>query len=147
MSSYWTSVYDEDERLRDLERLEPGVVLDWLNADLPAIGTSVDWQHVTGEHTHWFAASACEQTDIVEEFLAALPRGRAVLHEGDSSSPFPVRVERQDLPSALAALLEIPEHHYLVDEERGWVAVFRTEGDVDLVVLQPGSERAFAEDE
>jgi fido (protein-threonine AMPylation protein) len=148
MSTYWTSIYDEDDRLRDLERLEPGVVFAWLNANLSAIGTAVDWDRVSGEHTHWFAASDSEQADIVGEFLAAVPLGdQAVLHEGDSSSPFPVSIERGNLPSALAALLEIPEHHYLVDEQHGWVGVFRTEGDVDLVVFESGPDRMFAEDE
>ncbi len=148
MSSYWSSIYDDDDRLRVLERLEPGVVFDWLNAHLPAVGTAVDWQNVSGDHRHWFAASDSERTEIVEEFLSALPSGdQAVLHEGDSSSPFPVRIERDSLPSVLAALLEIPEHHYLVDEERRWVGVFRSEGDVDLVVLPADRGRAFAENE
>lgn len=148
MSTYWTSIYDEDDRLRGLDRLEPGDVFEWLNAHLPAIGTAVDWDRVPGEHTHWFAASESEQAEIVGEFLAAVPLGDlAVLHEGDSSSPFPVRIEPGNLPSALAALLEIPEHHYFVDEQHRWVGVFRTEGDVDLVVFEPGPERIFAEDE
>jgi hypothetical protein len=35
----------------------------------------------------------------------------------------------------LDPLLEIPEHHYFVAEDRTWCAVFRMEGDVDLGLL------------
>ena len=80
--------------------------------------------------------------------LAAVPDGsRAVLHEGDSLSPFPVRIEVDELRSAAEALLEIPEHHYFVDDQHRWVGVFRIEGDVDLIVLRGCAERSFAEDE
>lgn len=143
MSTYWTSFYDGDRRLRDLQRLEPGVVFDWLNANFRAIGTAVDWWRVIGEHTHWVAKSDGELAGVVSEFLAAVPGDGAVLHEGDSLSPFPVSIEPGELASAIAALLEIPEHHYFVDEQRRWVGVFRTEGDVDLVFLPSGSERTF----
>ncbi|GAB2613747.1 hypothetical protein GCM10027269_82780 [Kribbella endophytica] len=36
-------------------------------------------------------------------------------------------------PVVTAALLEIPEHHYFVAEDRGWVVVVSTEGDLDVV--------------
>ena len=148
MSDYWTTVYGDDCRLRDLERLEPGAVFDWLNANLPAIGSAVDWARVSGEHRHWCFESDEDRAVIVSEFLAGLPPpDRAVLHEGDSLSPFPVRIEPADLSSAVEALLEIPEHHYLVDERHAWVGVFRTEGDVDLVIFRPEAERSFGEDD
>ena len=142
MSKYWTSIYDEDDRISDLERLEPGVVFDWLNVHLPAVGASIDWAHVTGDHTHWFADSEASYKAIRTEFLGAVSlNAGAVLHEGDSLSPFPVRTEPGELASVIEALLEIPEHHYFVDDQRRWVGVFRTEGHVDLVVLQSESGR------
>jgi hypothetical protein len=46
----------------------------------------------------------------------------------------------------MESLLEIPEHHYFLDEQQRWVGVFRTEGHVDLLVLPAESERTFAGD-
>jgi hypothetical protein len=37
----------------------------------------------------------------------------------------------------MGALLQIPEHHYFVPEDRAWCGVFRVEGDVDLMFLSP----------
>lgn len=142
MTDYWASIYASDERLRHLDRLEAGAVFAWLDENLPAAGTAVDWARVIGEHTHWKIEADVGPGRTVSEFLAALPEDDgAVLHDRDSLSPFPVRIKPEELASSLAALLEIPEHHYFLDEQHRWVGVFRAEREVDLFIFPLDSER------
>lgn len=142
-------IFYEADRLRRLGRLPPGAVFEWLNSALPVVGTAIDWTNVDGTHRHWFATSEVDVARVVAEVLASLPApSEQVLHEGDSLSPFPVTVTVGQLPSVIGALLEIPEHHYFVDAQHRWLAVFRTEGDVDLLIFDTlDISRDCAEDE
>lgn len=133
-TSYWTEVYEQSP-LRDLERVDSRPVERWINEHLPFVGTAVDWTRVGGSQRHWFAASDDDRPGVVIELLAELPASDGVVHVGDSLSPYAVRIVNEQLADALAALLEIPEHHYLVADDRTWCAVFRAEGDVDLALL------------
>ncbi len=68
--------------------------------------------------------------------VGAEPRSSAVTHVGDSQSPCSTRIPNERLGEFLLALLEIPEHHYFVPDDRSWVAVISFGGDVDLVVFE-----------
>ena len=110
-----------------------------MNDRLPWVGTGVDWTQVVGTHRHWFAESDDEMSAAISEFLSAAPDRGHVTHVGDSLSPLVVRISSDELQDALPTLLGIPEHHYLVPDDRSWCGVFRTEGDVDLVLFDASS--------
>jgi hypothetical protein len=42
-------------------------------------------------------------------------------------------IRRDWAPSVVTELLEIPEHHYFLAEDRSWIVVVTTEGDLDIV--------------
>ena len=131
-NSYWAEIYGQPP-LSVLERVDGSECEAWVSSRLPFVGTGVDWSRVIGSHRHWFAESDDEMSSVVAEFVSAVRDRGAAIHVGDSLSPFAVRVTRDNLVSALLMLLEIPEHHYLVSDDRTWCGVFRTEGDVDLI--------------
>lgn len=56
-----------------------------------------------------------------------------VEHAGDELSPYRVCFTDVNAPAIVAALLEIPEHHYFVAEDGSWIAVVTVEGDLDVV--------------
>jgi hypothetical protein len=134
-TSYWAVIYDEPP-LNLLERVDGSETEAWINGRLPFVGTGVDWGRVVGSHRHWFAESDDELSSVVVEFLSVVRDRGDVTHVGDALSPFAVRITSDELGDALPALLEIPEHHYLVSDDRTWCGVFRTEGDVDLALFE-----------
>ena len=132
-----TSFWAEECELPPLnaaERIDGRDAEAWINQHLSFIGTAVDWSRVRGTHQHW-SASDDDLSGVVDEFLAAAPGLGDVVHVGDSLSPYSVRIAHQQLRPVLVALLEIPEHHYLVACDRSWCGVFRMEGDVDIALL------------
>ncbi|MEK7425555.1 MAG: hypothetical protein AAB131_17140 [Actinomycetota bacterium] len=134
-TSIWAEHY-EAPPLNGLERVEGRETEDWLNHHLPFVGSAVEWSRVRGDHRHWFAAANDDMTAVVVDFLAAVAGfASGVVHVGDSLSPVSVRIAPGQLGDVLDALLEIPEHHYFVAEDRTWCGVFRMEGDVDLALL------------
>ncbi len=129
------SEYDESP-LNRLARVDSTEVERWINQELPFVGTAVAWSQAQGVHRHWFARSEDEVAALVPELLGALPRSSAITHVGDSQSPCSTRIPNERLGEFLLALLEIPEHHYFVPDDRSWVAVISFGGDVDLVVFE-----------
>ncbi|WP_204052490.1 hypothetical protein [Microbispora siamensis] len=67
--------------------------------------------------------------------------GSVVEHVGDGLSPYGVRFTSDNAHSVVAALLEIPEHHYFVAEDRSWIVVVTMEGDLDVVDQLPFDRR------
>lgn len=65
--SYWAEVYDVPP-LDRLERLAQDTVFEWLNREVPSIGTSVDWRPYGEDHRHWFSSSAEARSSIVGSF-------------------------------------------------------------------------------
>jgi hypothetical protein len=131
-AAYWSEVYGQPP-LSLLKRVDGSECEAWVSDRLPLVGTGVDWSRVAGSHRHWFVESDDELSAVIGEFLSAVPNCGDITHVGDALSPFAVRMTRDELGNALPSLLEIPEHHYLVSDDRTWCGVFRTEGDVDLV--------------
>lgn len=132
--NYWeTEVYGVAP-LAGLERIEADDVFDWLGESLPVKGSRVDWPEARGEHTH---NHLDDETELLaratQEVLRRIEGGSRVEHVGDSLSPFGVRFGGEDASSIVAALLEIPEHHYFLDVHRGWLVVVSSEGDLDTL--------------
>ena len=126
----WAGVY-ASEPLSSLEHCDDSDVAGWITASLPFRGSKVDWARVPGEHQHWPGAELSTVLPLLESHLA---NGAGAIHIGDNLSPCGVRIGASDL-AAVPALLAIPEHHYLVADDRSWVLVITFEGDVDLVEL------------
>jgi hypothetical protein len=131
-ATYWAEIYAAPP-LSLLERVDGSECEAWVKDSLPFVGTGVDWARVVGSHRHWFAESDDDISTIVVEFLSAVRNRGDVTHIGDALSPCDVRITSDEMGKVLPALLEIPEHHYLVSDDRTWCGVFRIEGDVDLV--------------
>jgi hypothetical protein len=60
----------------------------------------------------------------VDEICERLSSGGSVVHAGDSLSPVAVTFDATGAAEIVAALLEIPEHHYFVAGDRSWAVVF-----------------------
>lgn len=125
---YWQDEIYTAEPLAHLARRDQEVVFDWLMETLPVQGSRIVWAEVQGTHSHRPAAA-----DAVSEICNRTRSDVGVIHVGDSISPFGVRFTTSDAPGAVAALLEIPEHHYFLAEDGSWMAAVSFEGDLDIV--------------
>ncbi|WP_325605819.1 hypothetical protein [Nocardioides sp.] len=131
---FWeTEVYGAAP-LAGLERIEMEDVFGWLGRTLPVSGSKVDWSLVRGEHSHRHFVDGVEFADeAAREILRRMEAGSSVEHVGDSLSPFGIRFAGAQAGAIVTALLEVPEHHYFLDEGRAWLVVVSSEGDLDIV--------------
>lgn len=136
--NYWEGVYSEAP-LANLERRDGSVIFEWLHKYLPAGQLKIDWKNVQGRHAHWKAEDD-EQLGVmaVREVSKRIQPSSMVEHVGDGLSPFGVRFGEVDAHAVVGALLEIPEHHYFLADDRSWLVVVTSEGDVDVLDRQSG---------
>lgn len=131
--NYWETVYAAPP-LRDLDRSDMSVTFNWLDLHFPLNGSKIDWRHVQGKHAHWRIDDAAQLVSMAcREVCERIRPGAVVEHAGDGLSPYGVRFTEDNAPSVVAELLEIPEHHYFLAEDRSWIVVVTTEGDLDIV--------------
>ena len=132
--NYWEGTVYAAAPLRALHRSDESVIFDWLRRHFSALGTKIDWRRVSGDHGHWRISDSVRLTSAASREVCRRARpGSIVEHVGDGLSPYGVRFGADDAASVVAALLEIPEHHYFVAEDRTWIVVVTTEGDLDTV--------------
>lgn len=133
---FWkTEVYGVGP-LDDLERVETERVFGWLETSLPISGSRVDWPSVQGEHLHRrFADNVQLADEAAREILRRINPDRGVEHVGDGLSPFGIRFGGENASAVVAAVLEVPEHHYFIDVGRAWLVVVSIEGDLDTLDL------------
>ena len=132
--NYWEETAYAASPLRELDRSDMSVAFNWLDLHFPVDGSKIAWRRVQGKHAHWNADDAVELVSIAcREVCQRIRAGLVVEHVGDGLSPYGVRFAVDNAPSVVVALLEIPEHHYFIAEDRSWIVVVTTEGDVDVV--------------
>ena len=132
--NYWEETAYASAPLRDLNRSDMSATFEWINLHFPADGTKIDWRRVEGRHSHWEIADDVQLAELAaREVCQRVRPGSAVEHVGDSLSPYGVYFASDNASSVVAALLEIPEHHYFLAEDRSWVVVATTEGNLDVV--------------
>lgn len=131
---YWeTEVYGAAP-LADLERVEMEDIFNWLETSLPVGGSKIDWSLARGEHSYRHFVDDSELVEAAtQEVLRRIEPGSGVEHVGDGLSPFGVRFTGEDGGAIVTALLEVPEHHYFLDEHRTWLVVVSSEGDLDIL--------------
>lgn len=133
-SSFWDREVYRASPLSDLERVDSDAIFDWLASSLPATGSKIDWSRTPGRHSHQqFADDTQLEAATTREVLRRTSAGQRVDHAGDGLSPVGVRFGHEAAVDAVAALLQIPEHHYFVDESRSWLVVVTIEGDLDVL--------------
>lgn len=131
---YWQGEVYGALPLSGLERCDESAVFDWLSLHLLAAGSKIDWRRVPGRHRHWTITNDVQLVAMASrEVRMRLLPDSVVEHVGDGLSPYGVRLTGAVAPSVLGALLEIPEHHYFLAEDRSWLVVVTTEGDLDVV--------------
>ncbi|MFF8277873.1 hypothetical protein ACF05T_17450 [Streptomyces lateritius] len=130
---YWEEEVFSVPPLAALQKTSASDVFDWLELHFPFVGGKIDWRRADGRHSHWriddeqlLAASASR------EICARIRTGSVVEHVGDGLSPYGVRFAEGEAASVTAALLEVPEHHYFLAEDRAWIVVVSFEGDLDV---------------
>ena len=132
--NYWEDTVYATPPLVNPERFEPSPVFEWIGANFPFSGTKIDWRNVTGDHAHRRADNDAELATLTAEAVSQRLRlSAAVEHVGDDLSPFGIRFTRVAAEAIVVALLEIPEHHYFVAQDRSWMVVAASEGDLDIV--------------
>ncbi len=137
--SYWEKYVFAEAPLTSLERRNSSVVFEWLHEHLPVGQSKVNWENVQGRHAHWRIEDDAQLGAMaVREVCKRIQRGSTVEHVGDGLSPFGVRFGEVDAPAVVSALLEIPEHHYFVADDRSWLVVVTTEGDLDVLDRRAG---------
>lgn len=120
--------------LDELERRDESAIFGWISRHFPADGTKIAWERVEGRHAHWrIADDQRPAAKAAEEVRRRLRPGSLVEHVGDSLSPYGVRFTDENALAVVAALLEIPEHHYFLAEDRSWIVVVTIEGDLDAL--------------
>ena len=131
---YWEDEIFSMPPLGDLRRTSASDVFDWLELHFPFAGGKIDWHRVGEGYKHWrldnehlLAASASR------EICARIKPGSVVEHVGDGLSPYGVLFTGGEAASVTAALLEVPEHHYFLAEDRAWIVVVSFEGDLDVL--------------
>jgi len=134
--TFWEDVYDAPP-LAGLERVETEPVFGWLEGRLPLTGSKIDWDSVQGEHAHRHFVDDVAFADAANQAVVArVQSGARVQHVGDGLSPHGVWFEGEDAVGVVAALLEVPENHYFLDEGRTWLVVVSMEGDLDILDLR-----------
>jgi hypothetical protein len=132
--NYWEETVYAAPPLGDLDHCDMSVVFNWLSLHFPVNGTKIDWRRVQGKHVHWSITDDVQLASMASrEVCLRIRPGSVVEHVGDGLSPYGIRFTDDNAPSVVAALLEIPEHHYFVAEDRSWIVVVATEGDLDVV--------------
>lgn len=135
-ATYWEETVYAVPPLAALQRCDDSRIFTWVGDHLPITGSKIDWDRVTGPHSHW-------GIDDADDFVALVVRevgsriGSAVgaLHAGDGLSPYGVCVVADGVKDTIVALLQVPEHHYFLAEDHSWLAVVTTEGDFDLAEI------------
>ncbi|WP_432927006.1 hypothetical protein ACQPZZ_37695 [Microbispora sp. CA-135349] len=85
---------------------------------------------------HWETHDSGQLTFLASrEICRRIRPGWMVEHAGDGLSPYGVRFTGDNARSIVAELLEIPEHHYFLAEDRSLLVVVTMEGDLDVVDL------------
>jgi hypothetical protein len=141
-SSYWEKFVYAEAPLANLERRDASVVFEWLHEHLPVGQTKIDWTNVQGRHAHWRADDDAQLGVLaIQEVCKRIQPGSVVEHVGDGLSPVGVRFGEVDAFAVVGALLEIPEHHYFLADDRSWLVVVTTEGDLDALD-RPAGEAA-----
>lgn len=131
---YWEEEVYGAPPLSGLERCDESAVFDWLSLHLPIAGSRIDWRRVPGRHRHWTITDDMRLVAMASrEVCTRLRPGSVVEHAGDGLSPYGVRLIGAVASSVLGELLAIPEHHYFLAEDRSWLVVVTTEGNLDVV--------------
>jgi hypothetical protein len=132
--NYWEEAVYAAPPLFGLDRSDMLAAFNWLHLHFPTGGTKIDWRRAQGKHAHWkIRDSAQLALKASEEVCRRIQSGSKVEHIGDGLSPYGVCFTGDNAPSVVAALLEIPEHHYFLSGDRSWMVVVTTEGDLDVV--------------
>jgi hypothetical protein len=139
---YWQETVYAVPPLRSLDRSDESAVWDWLDLHFPFCGTKIDWRRpIPGKHMHWETDDDVQLTSMASRQICQRIRPRsAVEHAGDGLSPYGVRFTSDNAHSVVTALLELPEHHYFLAEDRSWIVVVTMEGDLDVVDQLPFGE-------
>lgn len=133
-ASYWEETVYRTAPLRGLVRSDMSVIFDWLGRNFPADGGKIDWRRAPGEHVHWKIEDGKQlAARASSEICRRLGPNMIAEHVGDSLSPYGVRFPLGLARDVVAALLEVPEHHYFLAEDRSWVVAVTSEGDLDAV--------------
>ncbi|HWG99190.1 MAG TPA: hypothetical protein VNV66_07675 [Pilimelia sp.] len=132
--NYWEEEVYTSPPLSGLRRSDMSATFSWLDLHFPIEGSKIDWRRVQGRHVHWKVTDDTQLAAMVSrEVCKRIRRGSVVEHIGDGLSPYGVLFVDGDVTSVVTALLEIPEHHYFIAEDRSWIVVATTEGDLDAV--------------
>ncbi|WP_182378676.1 hypothetical protein [Nocardioides sp. WS12] len=132
--NFWETEVYGTAPLADLERIDMDHVFDWLGTSLPVLGSKVDWSSVRGMHSHSHFVDEVELADeAAREIGRRVAAGAGVDHVGDGLSPYGVRLSSENVGAIVKALLEVPEHHYFLDQDRAWLVVVSSEGDLDIL--------------
>ena len=132
---FWESHYAEEPALSGLTRVPGNDAEEWIQARMPCTGGKIAWSQVTEGHAHWHDDNPERLTRLVTALLRDLLATTPVVHIGESLSPWGVLIAADKADESLPALLGIPEHHYFLAQDRSWLVVVTTEGDVDRVTF------------
>lgn len=131
---YWEEEVFSVPPLASLERTSASEVFDWLGLQFPFAGGKIDWSRVDGLHRHWrIEDEQLLAMSASREIRVRTRPGSVVDHVGDGVSPYGVRFSENEAASVTAALLEVPEHHYFLGEDRAWIVAVSFEGDLDVL--------------
>lgn len=131
--NYWEAEFYAAPPLCGLDRSDMSGTFDWLDRHFPVRGAKVDWSRVPGKHAHWEIHDAGQLASAAaREVSRRVHSGSGAEHVGDGLSPYGVFLAEDSGPGIVAALLDIPEHHYFVARDRSWIVVVTTEGDLHV---------------
>ncbi|UQU67573.1 hypothetical protein COUCH_15430 [Couchioplanes caeruleus] len=134
IDDYWERTVFAAPPLAGLDRFDDSTAFDWIGLHFSTTGSKVDWSTVREGHSHWNFSDASElAASVVREVRRLATDESIVEHAGDGVSAYGVRFRGVDVPAVVAALLEIPEHHYFLATDRSWVVAVSFEGDLDIV--------------
>jgi hypothetical protein len=134
ITNYWEQFYDVDP-LNRCERIEAEPIFDWLNRSVPFDGSKVAWDRLYAEnHQSWISDSEHFPEELLVAFCASIPAGSRVVHVGDNLSEFGIVFRSDEAFLILSCLLEIPEHHYFVAQDRSWLGAITFEGEADFAL-------------
>ena len=131
---YWQHHVYAAPPLAHLDRIDASSMFEWLELHFPVESSKIAWSRVPSCHAHWKISDPSELAAATTREISRRAReASTIVHVGDSISPYGVRFSEATVSAVVAALLEIPEHHYFVAFDRSWLVAVSFEGDLDVV--------------
>ena len=111
------------------------IYAEGLESNFPFVGSKIAWRRVPGAVGH-LQRNVSLQTENLRDFVGKVSKDNCLtgnfIYIGDNLTSFAIRGPISILQDILPKLMEIPQHHYFLDENFLWCLTMTMEGEMDF---------------